>query len=596
MNIREQLKTAPLLFDGAFGTYYAARRCDRFGKYEEANLAAPGMVRQIAFEYLQAGCNAIKTNTFGANRASLGCGRERLRDIILAACRIANAAVEGRDAAVFADIGPIPRESGADLGGQYRELVDLFLEGGVRNFLFETLSNGDFIPSTAAYIREKAPDSFIIASFAVAPDGFTRDAVSGKDLLLWLQDDPNLDALGFNCVSGPYHLLQYIKTLPPLKKPLSVSPNAGYPTVEEDMTRFASNPVYFARQMAEIVSAGASIIGGCCGTTPEHIHEVSLALQLQDKHRAAAPKSVRKRLEEPAAAPADSPFWDKLQAGQLVIAAELDPPAAADISKFMRHANTLREAGADILTVADCPVARVRADSSMVSAKLKREAGIEPLPHINCRDRNTNATKALLLGLSIEEIRNVLVITGDPVPTAERSEVKSVFNFNAVMLANYIRQLGADGITAPFHIWAALNVNAPNFDAELQKARRKAENGVAGFLTQPVFTQKSIENLRKAKEALPGCYFLGGIIPVISWRSAAYMNSEVSGIDIPQEAIALYEHATKEEALALAVDLSCRLARDIRPLVDGYYLITPAGRPSVAAKIIQAIRAWEARD
>ena len=331
--ILEQIKTRPLLFDGAFGTYYAARRCDRFGKYEEANLTAPGMVRQIAFEYITAGCDAIKTNTFGANRVSLGCGSDHLRRIVLEGCRLAKEAVEGHPVTVFADIGPIPQEDESDLSGQYRELADLFLEGGVTSFLFETLSSDEYLAPTAAYIRQKAPDALIIATFAVGPDGFTAGGHAGRDLLLRLQDDPNLDILGFNCVSGPFHLLRYLKTLPPIRKPLCISPNAGYPTIEDGETRFGSDPRYFARQMLEIAAAGASVLGGCCGTTPEHIHEVALALRLQDQKRTRAPKTVSLRqLEEPLPA-AESPFWQKLQQGKLVFAAELDPPPVSDMRK-----------------------------------------------------------------------------------------------------------------------------------------------------------------------------------------------------------------------------------------------------------------------
>ena len=591
--ILEQIKTRPLLFDGAFGTYYAARRCDRFGKYEEANLTAPGMVRQIAFEYITAGCDAIKTNTFGANRVSLGCGSDHLRRIVLEGCRLAKEAAEGHPVTVFADIGPIPQEDESDLSGQYRELADLFLEGGVTSFLFETLSSDEYLAPTAAYIRQKAPDALIIATFAVGPDGFTAGGHAGRDLLLRLQDDPNLDILGFNCVSGPFHLLRYLKTLPPIRKPLCISPNAGYPTIEDGETRFGSDPRYFARQMLEIAAAGASVLGGCCGTTPEHIHEVALALRLQDQKRTRAPKTVSLRQPEEPLPAAESPFWQKLQQGKLVFAAELDPPPVSDMRKFLRHAGILKEGGADILTLADCPVARVHADSCMTGAKLWRELGIEPMPHMNCRDRNLNAAKALLLGLSIEEIRNVVVITGDPIPNAERSEVKGVWSFNSAIFANYIRQLSESGAAAPFHVWAALNVNAPNFAFELEKARRKAESGVCGFLTQPVFSPQSMENLRQARQALPGCYLLGGIIPVASYKSALYMNSEVAGIQIPADVLALYENASKEEALLLAADLSCQTAREIRAFVDGYYLITPQGRPSVVCNIIRRLREWE---
>lgn len=593
----ERIKTRPLLFDGAFGTYYAVRRCDRFGKYEEANLRSPGTVRQIAFEYISAGCDAIKTNTFGANRVSLDCDGEHLRQVILAGCRLALEAAEGHGVTVFADIGPIPQRGEESLSAQYRELVDLFLEGGLRHFLFETMSSDQYLSETAAYIRQKAPDALVIVTFAVGPDGFTAGARSGQELLLGLQEDPSIDILGLNCVSGPFHMLRYLRTLPPLRKPLCVSPNAGYPTVEDGAARFGSNPRYFARQMLEIVSAGAAVIGGCCGTTPEHIHELALALHGQEAGELprVLPKKEKSAPASPPPQAPESPFWQKLRQGQTVFAAELDPPPVSDPEKFLRHAGILKNGGVDILTLADCPVARVHADSCMMAARLRRELDLEPLPHMTCRDRNINATKALLLGLSMENIRNVLTVTGDPIPNAERSEVKGVWSFNSSILAGYIRQLSESGAAAPFHVWAALNVNAPNFAFELEKAKRKLEAGVCGFLTQPVFTSRSVEHLRQARAALPGCYLLGGIIPVTSYKSALYMNSEVAGIQIPEDVLALYETASREEALRLAVELSCQLGREIRPYVDGYYLITPQGRPSVVCSIIRNLREWEAQ-
>lgn len=587
MNVRKLLKSRPLLFDGAFGTYYASRRCGRYGKYEESNLTEPETVRQIAEEYLAAGCDAVKTNTFGANRASLDCGSDHLRRVILAGCAIAKEAAGPRDAAVFADIGPLPPES-ENASEQYRELVDLFLEGGVKDFLFETMSDEDGLREASAYIREKSPESYIIVTFAVTPDGFTSAGKAGKELLLSMDRDANVDAVGFNCVSGPYHLLQQIEALPPLKKTLCVSPNSSYPTVADGIASFASNPRYFAHTMMDIFSAGAGILGGCCGTTPGHIHALRQLLAVRDRKKVVPAKRDAVK-QDPITAAEDSRFWSKLQAGETVFAAELDPPAPKDIDRFLRYAKTLTEGGADTLTLADCPVARVRTDSAMIAAKLKRELGIDPLPHMNCRDRNINAAKALLQGLSIEGVHNVLAVTGDPIPNAERSEVKGVWSFHSAVLAQYIRRLSAEGSAAEFHVWGALNVNAPNFSAELSKARRKEDAGMVGFLTQPICTDRAAENLARARSELRG-YLLGGLLPITSYRAAAYMNSEVAGIVIPEEILALYRSATKEEACDLAVELCSRIGREIRPSVDGYYIITPDGRPSVVCRIIQALK------
>ena len=215
---------------------------------------------------------------------------------------------------------------------------------------------------------------------------------------------------------------------------MSVMPNAGYPTVLGRRTVFQGTPDYFGEKLAEIAQAGAAIVGGCCGTTPEHIARAAAALK---RERPAV--SVRPRTEQPEqrGEPHRNSLWEKLDSGRRVIAVELDPPVDDNVQPFLDGVRVLRDAGADAVTIADCPVGRPRADSSLLACKLKRELDMEPLPHMTCRDRNLNATKALLLGLSMEGVHNVLLVTGDPIPTEDRDEVTSVFNFNSRKLAPY---------------------------------------------------------------------------------------------------------------------------------------------------------------
>ncbi len=581
MTFLEKLKHGPVLFDGAFGTYYARKLGCRSGACEQANLTSPDQVEEVLREYAAAGADAITANTFSVSPESLG---DKAKSVIRAGCAIALRAAEGRDVAVFADLGPLSR----DHAEEYCRMAGWFLDCGLTHFLFETLDSAKGISQAAAFIKARCPQAAVIVSFAVAPDGFTREGLSGRELLLSVQDDPNIDAAGFNCVSGPHHHLRQVQALPPLKKPLYICPNESYPTLEAGLARFGDNPGYFAHLLMEILDAGAAIVGGCCGTTPTHIRTARQLLS-ERQARPAIPVAAA-GVKAAALPPINSSLWDKLERGELVIAAELDPPAVSDIRKFLRNAQNLTEAGADTITVADCPVARVRADSSMMATKLKRELGIDPLPHMTCRDRNLNATRALLLGLSIEEVHNVLVITGDPVPSADRGEVKGVWSYGAAGLAGYVRALSQEGTAAPFHIWGALNVNVVNFAAELHKAKRKMESGVTAFLTQPVFTAQSLENLRRAREELGGAYILAGILPVISYRSAVYMNSEVAGISIPEEVVEQYKDADKDRCRELAISHSLRLAREARPHCDGFYLITPAGRPSVGVEVVRELR------
>ena len=277
----------------------------------------------------------------------------------------------------------------------------------------------------------------------------------------------------------------------------------------------------------------------------------------------------------------------KFAAGERVIAVELDPPPDDDAAYFFNGVRTLRNAGADWITIADCPVGRPRADSSLLACKVKRDFGMEPLPHIACRDRNLNATKALLLGLAIEGIHHILIVTGDPVPTEKRDEVKSVFNFNSRKLARYIQSLN-ETLQTPFQMFGALNVNARNFDRQLEFALEKETCGITGFLTQPVLSPEAMDNLRKARTVLHG-KILGGIFPVVSYRNACFLNNEIAGMRVSEDIIHRYEGLNREEAESLAVEISIDTAREIADFTDGLYLMTPFKRVSLVEKILSLL-------
>ncbi len=581
--IRAYFKDHVLLFDGAMGTYYAAGHRQSDQSCEEANLTAPSEILAIHRAYLDAGCTALKTNTFGLSRAAMG---EAL------CCRLLSAGVEiAREAAgdrayVFADIGPAAPQTGRDPQEEYIFLADQFLALGLKHFLFETQSQDVGIHEAAAYIKEKAPDAFVLLSFAALPDGFTRTGALAADLLRRAEPDENVDAMGLNCVSGARHMAALAETLGPFQKPFSAMPNAGYPTVLGSRTFYNGDPEYFAMQLSELKAKGAAILGGCCGTTPAHMAAACRMLKFPIKRAAPVSSSLRK-----AATPAEDPFYAALcSPSEKPFAVELDPPEAADVTKFMDGARSLMAHGAAAITIADCPIARARMDSSILACKLHRELGVETLPHMTCRDRNLNATKALLLGLCAEGIHNVLTVTGDPIPSEHRDEVKSVYNFNSRMLARYITALNKTALPVPFHVYGALNLNAVNFRVQLKLALEKQENGICGFLTQPVLTAQALENLKTARETLRA-KILGGIIPVVSHRNALFMNSEVSGITVDPEIIQRYEGLDRHQGEDLAVQISVAVAREIAPYVDGYYLITPFGRTGLMGRIMDGIRA-----
>ncbi len=582
MNIKEK----PLIFDGAMGTYYASVCENPLPKCELANIYDRDTILNIHKEYINAGCQAIKTNTFAANKISLESDFSTVKQVIVKGYEIALEATKGTEVLVFADIGPIPFLEEVDLWEAYKEIVDLFLELGATNFIFETFSSDEYLVELSQYIKEKNPQAYILVEFAVSPEGYTRLGKSGKKLIEKVFNTPTIDACGFNCFSGPYHLLQYIKSINIENKIISVMPNSGYPTIINNRTFFDNTKEYFATQMLEIAKQGVAILGGCCGTTPEFIMETVAKLKGLSRDEIVPNKRIEKtHIKNPIA---KNLLLDKINNGKKIIAVELDPPIDTEIDFFMNSAKSLKEQGVDAITIADCPIARARVDSSLLACKVKRELDITTIPHMTCRDRNINATKALLLGLNIEGVNNVLVVTGDPIPSAQRDEIKGMFSFNSAILANYITNLNDTTFSSPFNICGALNLNVRNFNNQLAHAKKKIENGVTMFLTQPILTEQALENLKLARKELPA-KILGGIIPIVSYRNACFMNNEISGINVSEKIIEQYKELSKEEASKLAIKISTEIAKEIYPYVDGYYLITPFKRIDIISEIISNI-------
>ena len=268
---------------------------------------------------------------------------------------------------------------------------------------------------------------------------------------------------------------------------------------------------------------------------------------------------------------------------------ELDPPGTAEIGRFLEGARMIAAAGTDAVTIADCPIGRARMDASLLACKLHRELGLETLPHMTCRDRNVNATKALLLGLSMEGVHNVLTVTGDPVPTGDRGSVKGVFQFNSRVLARFVRSLAASGETEPFFLCGALNVNAVCFERELERALEKEACGVEAFLTQPVLSEQAAKNLSAARRALSG-WLIGGLFPVVSHRNALFLHSEVAGVTVDEAVMRAYEGLDREQGEAMAVRLCQTAAGRIRADTDGFYIMTPFQRTMLSARVVEAVR------
>ena len=541
-DIRELLQTRPLLFDGAMGTYYRAApgvEC------EQANLTDPAGVLAVHREYLAAGADAVKTNTFSLPRlaAAHTPGWEQLAQ---AGWQLAVQAAGETGAAVFADLGPAPDTEAVPAGQVYTAVAKQFAALGARNFLFETLSS----------------------------------------------DAGLLDAVGLNCVSAPGAMRTLAKQLGGTL-PLSVMPNAGYPVVTRTQVKYQGRPEYFARELGRLAAEGTvQILGGCCGTTPAHIAALRTELDRLPVVEKTAPAEEFSTVKEQTVENEDA-FLRKLNAGEKVIAIELDSPRNADLTGYLEGAKKLQAAGADLLTIADCPIAQARMDSSLVACRVHRELGLCTLPHMTCRDRNLNATKALLLGLYAEGVREVLAITGDPIPTAERDEVKNVYQFNSRKLAQYIVSLAGEGreMPGPMTVFGALNLNARNFDVELRRAKEKLENGMSGFLTQPVLSAQAVENLKKFRETLGAdAKILAGIMPVVSQRNAIFMENEINGIHVEDWIIEKFAGLDRAQGEELGLAISLEMAKAALPYADGLYLMTPFNRVALMERLIGRLK------
>ena len=588
LDVRKLLAQRPLLFDGGMGTYYKAKPGQ---ECEQANLTDPDGILAVHRAYLAAGADAIKTNTFSLPRlaAAQQPGWEQLAD---AGWQLAAKAAGETGAAVFADLGPAPDTENLPAEQVYLSVAKRFALLGARNFLFETLSTEEGVLEAIRALKQTVPEAFVLVSFAVLPDGYTREGRYCAELVRRMAQSGVVDAVGLNCVSAPGAMRALVQQLGDAGLPLSVMPNAGYPVVARAQVRYQGKPEYFARELSRLAAEGVRILGGCCGTTPQHIAALRTALDALPEALPAAPAAKPAAVAKPAVE-TDDVFLRKLRAGQRVIAVELDSPKDADLTAYLEGASRLQAAGADLLTIADCPIARARMDSSLVACRVHRELGMNVLPHMTCRDRNLNATKALLLGLYAEGVREVLAITGDPIPTAERDEVKNVYQFNSRKLAQYIVSLAGEGreMPSPITVFGALNLNARNFEVELRRAAEKLENGMSGFLTQPLLSAQAVENLKKTRETLgERAKILAGILPVVSQRNAIFMENEVNGIHVDEAIIQKFEGLDRTAGEELGLEVSVQAAKAAAPYADGFYLMTPFNRVALMERLIARLR------
>ena len=580
-----------VLADGATGTYFSQLTGLSSALCEKYNVINPDIIRRIHSEYISAGAKIIRTNTFSANSFALGVSHNKLSEIIKSGYSIAADCAKD-NAVVCANVSALYENSEfpRDNLSEYKFIIDTFIDCGAKTFIFETLSELDAIMPAIDYIHSKFNDAEIITSFTVLPDGHTRSGISLQKILdSIIQNKDKISMVGLNCGCGTAQLynfaapfFSYIRENTDLYT--SVMPNAGYPSVENQRTVFTATPVYFAEQTARFCTLGVSAIGGCCGTNPEFIKLLGEITENSPKN-SHENITAFKKIETPKTA-----FSSQLTENKFLIAVELDPPNTPDLSKLINGAKILKDSGADIITVSDSPLGHAKMDSVVCSARIKREVGINTLPHMCCRDKNINALRSSLLGAYSEGIRAVLAVTGDHIAETDRGVIKPVFNLGSTQLMSLISQMNEDVFAEnPIAIGGAFDSMARNPEFSLKHLDKKIDCGATFVLTQPVFSVDAIPTIEKARSR--GIKVLVGIMPMVSYRNANFMKNEVPGMVIPQELVDRFKpDMTREQSTEVGIQIATELAEKMRPHADGFYFVTPFNRAEVIAAILDNIR------
>ena len=608
-----RLAEGPLLCDGAMGTMLYAGGVPLDGCFDVLNANNPTLVQSIHAAYLSAGADLIETNTFGANRFKLAVhGLDaRVREINARGAKLARDVREttGREAFVLGSIGPLGKylapigTIGVEEGrAAFREQAEGLLEGGVDAFIVETFSDLGEIRLAVEAIRALTDELPIIAQMAFTDEGVTFVGRSAVEVARALRGLP-VQVIGANCSVGSSVLYDILEQMLPEAGglPISIQPNAGLPSRVGERLIYLSSPAYMAEYAGKMLEAGARIVGGCCGTTPDHIRAMRAAVDRHVPTRARAGRvtvSPPAREEAPAlrTTAAPSPLARKLEAGEFLVTVELDPPRGHNIEKLVQGAKLLKERGVEMVDINDGSLGRIRM-SVLPTAVLVREAtGLDIIMHFTCRDRNLMGIQADLLGAHAMGIRNILAIKGDPPRAGDYVNATAIFDVNAIGLIRIIQGMngGLDatgnsiGEPTGFHVGAGLNPAAVDPDKELARLFRKVEAGARWAQTQPVYDLEVLDRFLSRAGRLP-IPIIVGLLPLHSFRHAEFLHNEVPGITIPDAVRARMKEAG-DRALRQGIEMAQALLQQIRVRYAGAYLMPSFARYEVVAEVLDALR------
>ncbi|MHB1313080.1 MAG: bifunctional homocysteine S-methyltransferase/methylenetetrahydrofolate reductase, partial [Gemmatimonadaceae bacterium] len=604
--------------DGAMGTMLYARGAFINLCYDELNVRQPDLVRGIHAEYVRAGAELLETNSFGANRPKLQhYGLEaHVREFNLAAAALAREAA-GDQALVAGAVGPLGLRiepfgpTGRDEAQElFAEQMTALRDGGVDCFILETFSDLSEIEQAVRAARAVAPGLPVIAQMTVTADLMTSFGVPPEEIAEAL-DATGADIIGLNCSVGPQTILEAIERMAAVTdKKLSAMPNAGMPREVNGRAMYMASPEYMASYARHLIQAGVHLVGGCCGTTPEHIHAMADGVRPLVPHHATVAQSagggrmsrVTGRHGNAGVAPVPlverSTWGAKLAAGAFVTSVEIVPPRGVDPSKMLAEVQKLKDAGVDAVNVPDGPRAQSRMSAIATSVLIEQACGIETVTHYACRDRNLLGMLSDLLGASALGLRNVLLVTGDPPKMGPYPDATAVFDIDAIGLTNLVSRLnhgldpGDNAIGAPTRYVIGVGVNPAAIDVahELKRFAWKVEAGAEFAVTQPVFDPAQLETfLRQIEGArLP---VVAGIWPLVSARNAEFLANEVPGVTVPQEVIDRMRRAnekSKEHAVAEGIAIAREALARVRGAVQGVQVSAPFGKVELALEVFKA--------
>ncbi len=610
------IKTNRALFsDGAMGTVLSQRLPLNTTCLDCVNLSHPAIVESVHQDYLMAGSDIIQTNTFGANRFKLAAqGMDgKLEEINQAAVDIARRAIaaSGKNALIAGDIGPLGvrlapfgRVQLPEAREAFAEQVTTLVNAGVDLIIIETITDLYELVEAVSAVREVALDIAVIASMTYTRDNRTLLGDPPAKVALRLQE-AGADVLGVNCSGGPNQILNILKLMQQAVPEgiFSVMPNAGWPEQVEGRIMYPAAPEYFGKYALSFWEAGASIIGGCCGTTPAHIAAMVKTFRAaEDLVRLPIEQiALRDRAgrEQPEALPPTN-LAQKLSDGKFVIAVEMDPPRGVATHKLLAGASLLAEAGADVIDVADSPMARMRMSPWAVCSLIQRKIGVETVLHFPTRGRNVLRVQGDLLAAHALDVRNIFVVMGDPTSIGEYPDAMDNYDLVPSGLIKLIKQgfnagldlSGSDiGQPTSFFAGCALNLNPADMTTEIRNLRRKLKAGADFILTQPIYRPELVTAFLQAYEAEHGKLpipLIAGLLPLASARHAAFLQSEVPGIEIPIETRELMDKSGDQGART-GIQLTIDLVRQIKPHVQGIYLMPAFQRYDYAAEIISSV-------